>query len=594
MKLKLVEDAEREEEESEQAALVLSLLKENERLQTELTAQRRNNELFMSVFNSLPDGLMIADKERAIRISNPGVTSLFGYRTEELVGQKTAMLYESLEEFEARGKERFNLSAKEQLAPYQVQYRRKSGEVFTGETIGTPLRDSRGDLLGYLGAIRDVTQREQSHKEVAANESLLHLIANSLPELVNYLSADGTLKFVNRTAEAWYNSTREELIGLSYKEVLGLETAIKIEPWISQALRGEKVRRHAEVTYPDGVTRYVEISYVPDIDDDGDVHGLVALVIDVTGRRRIEEELKASEGRLNDAINAIPDGFAYYDKDDRLRVFNEQYRSIYTKSAHLMTPGVTFEEVIRGGVACGQYPEAVDREEAWVEKRLEAHQNPGDPIEQRLEDGRWLRIEERKTKDGGTVGIRVDITEVKRREHELERLSTTDALTGLSNRRAFMDRIAQEHERVRRYGGLMGVLLIDVDHFKTINDTFGHLTGDVVLKELAEVLSEVLRTPDVVCRYGGEEFAAFLPETSMGGAFSTAERLREAVEGHQFCSGNPTIDVTVSIGVTQTDERDKRYEKALNRADQALYKAKEAGRNRVVVAPPEEMAPAAD
>ena len=140
----------------------------------------------------------------------------------------------------------------------------------------------------------------------------------------------------------------------------------------------------------------------------------------------------------------------------------------------------------------------------------------------------------------------------------------------------------------------MSVLLIDVDHFKHINDTFGHLTGDVVLKELAEILSEVLRTPDVVCRYGGEEFAAFLPETSMGGAFSTAERLRAAVEGHQFCSGNPTIDVTVSIGVTQTDQRDKRYEKALNRADQALYKAKESGRNRVVVAPPEDLAPAAE
>ena len=588
MKLKLVEDDERQEG-LEQAPLVRSLLKENERLQTELNAQRRNIELFMSVFNSLPDGLAIADKERAIRLSNPGLSDLFGYRTEEFVGQKTAMLYESLEEYEARGKERFNMTAAEQLVPYTVQYRRKSGEVFTGETIGTPLRDSRGELLGYLGAIRDVTQREESHMEVAANESLLNLIANSLPELVNYLSADGTLRYVNQTAETWYDRKREDLIGSSIADVFGPETLQKIEPWIKEALRGEKVRRRSEVTYPDGVTRHVEISYVPDIDEEGQVHGLVALVIDVSGRRRIEEELKASEGRLNDAISAMPDGFAYYDADDRLRVFNEQYRSIYTKSAHLMNAGATFEEIIRGGVACGQYPEAMDREETWIQKRLEVHRNPGDPIEQRLDDGRWLRIEERKTKDGGTVGIRVDITEAKKREHELERLSTTDALTGLSNRRAFMDRIAQEHERVRRYGGVISVLLIDVDHFKRINDTFGHLTGDVVLKELADILSDVLRTPDVVCRYGGEEFAAFLPETSMGGAFTTAERLRTAVEQHQFCSGNPSIDVTVSIGLTQTDERDKRYEKALNRADQALYQAKETGRNRVVVSPPDDL-----
>ncbi|MEM7296607.1 MAG: PAS domain S-box protein, partial [Pseudomonadota bacterium] len=507
MSLRLVEESD-EDVSDPQDRLVRSLLKENERLQSELNAQRRNVELFMSVFNCLPDGLAIADRERVMRLTNPGLSTLFGCRTEELIGQKTSMLYENLEEFKAQGKARFNLTAQEQLAPYQVRYRRKNGEVFTGETIGTPLRDSRGNLLGYLGAIRDVTQREQSHKEVAANESLLNLIANSLPELVNYVCADRTLRFVNQTAETWYNKSRQELIGQRFEDALGPEGTRTVEPWIKKALKGEKVRKRAEVPYPDGVTRHVEISYVPDIDDEGQVHGFVALVIDYSARKKIEEELKASETRLTDAISAMPDGFAYFDKDDRLQVFNEQYRALYAKSAHLMEKGTTFEEIIRGGVACGQYFEAIDREEAWIERRLEAHRNPQEPLEQRLDDGRWLRIEERKTKDGGTVGIRVDITEAKRREHELERLSVTDALTGLANRRAFMDRLAQEHERICRYGGVMSVLLIDVDHFKSINDTFGHLTGDVVLKELAAILSEELRYPDVVCRYGGEEFAA--------------------------------------------------------------------------------------
>lgn len=586
MSLRLVEESE-EDVSDPQDRLVRSLLKENERLQSELNAQRRNVELFMSVFNCLPDGLAIADRERVMRLTNPGLSTLFGCRTEELIGQKTSMLYENLEEFKAQGKARFNLTAQEQLAPYQVRYRRKNGEVFTGETIGTPLRDSRGNLLGYLGAIRDVTQREKSHEEVAANESLLNLIANSLPELVNYVAADHTLRFVNRTAETWYNKSREELIGQRFEDILGPAGTRTVEPWIKKALKGEKVRKRAEVPYPDGITRHVEISYSPDIDNEGQVLGFVALVIDYSARKKIEEELKASETRLTDAISAMPDGFAYFDQDDRLQVFNEQYRALYTKSAHLMEKGTTFEEIIRGGVACGQYFEAIDREEAWIESRLEAHRNPQEPLEQRLDDGRWLRIEERKTRDGGTVGIRVDITEAKRREHELERLSVTDALTGLANRRAFMDRLAQEHERICRYGGVMSVLLIDVDHFKSINDTFGHLTGDVVLKELAAILSEELRYPDVVCRYGGEEFAAFLPETSMGGAFSSAERVRNAVQAYQFCSGNPAIQVTVSIGVTQSDHRDTRYEAALVRADHALYDAKEAGRNQVVVSPPE-------
>ncbi len=587
MSLTLVDDS-KDEPSVGSDPLVVSLLRENERLQNELNAERRNVELFMSVFNSLPDGLAIADRERAMRVTNPGLSQLFGYRKDEMIGQKTAMLYESVEEYTAQGKSRFNMTAEEQLAPYQIRYRRKNGEVFDGETIGTPLRDSRGELLGYLGAIRDVTEREQHHSKTAANESLLNLITNSLPELVNYVSADRTLRFVNATAEAWYNCSSDELIGKRFEDILDPKAIETIEPWITRALKGDKVRKRAEITYPDGVTRHVQISYVPDIDEDDEVKGFVALVIDFSKRRAIEQELKASESRLNDAISAIPDGFAYFDEDDRLQLFNEQYRAIYTKSAHLMVKGASFEEIIRGGVSSGQYVEALDREEDWIAKRLAAHNNPGDPIEQRLDDGRWLRIEERKTKDGGTVGIRVDITEAKRREQELERLSVTDALTGLANRRSFMDRTAQEHERVCRYGSVMSVLLIDVDHFKRINDTFGHLTGDVVLKELAEILTEHLRLPDVVCRYGGEEFAAFLPETSMGGAFTTAERVRDAVENHKFCSGNPDIQVTVSIGVTQSDQRDKRYEAALVRADSALYRAKEAGRNQVVVAPPED------
>lgn len=567
--------------------LVASLLQENERLQAQLNAQNRNIELFQSIFRSLPDSLAIADQDRVIQTANPGLSTLFGYGLEEVVGHKTAMLYESEEEFKIQGRARFNLSAEEQLAPYQVRYRKKDGSIFIGETIGTPLRDSRGNLLGYLGAIRDVTEREKTHLKLTANESLLNLITNSLPELVIYVSEDRTLKFVNSTAEAWYCRPREHLIGQRLEDILGPEASETIAPWMDSALKGVKVKKRAHITYPDGVPRAVDVSYVPDINQFGRVTGFVALVVDVTHQQKIEQKLKDSETRLMDAITAMPDGFAYYDEDDRLQVFNEQYRSIYTKCAEAIVRGNTFEEVIRTGVQNGQYEEAIGNEEEWIAKQLEAHKNPGEPIEQCLDDGRWLRIEERKTRDGGTVGIRVDITEAKRRELELERLSVTDALTALSNRRAFLDRIAQEHERICRYGGVMSVLLIDVDHFKRINDTHGHLTGDIVLKELAAVLGHELRDPDVVCRYGGEEFAAFLPETSMGGGFSTAERVREAVENRVFCSGNPVVDVTVSIGVTQCDDRDRRYENALIRADKALYEAKEAGRNRVMIAPPE-------
>ena len=565
--------------------LVLALLRENERLQDEINAQRRRIALFRSVFDCLPDALVIADRDRTMQSANPGMTKVFGYTPDELTGKKTAVLYESLAEFERQGGARFNLSAEEQLAPYHVRYRRKTGEVFTGETIGTPLRDAAGNLLGFLGAIRDVTDREQAHSELSESERLLSLVAGSLPGLVVYIDADLVFRFVNARAEEWYARPRDQLIGRRCEEVLGAEASQAVSGAFEKVLSGENVRERLYMPYPDGVTRAVELAYVPDVAADGTVLGFVALVIDIAEQRRIEEELDAARTRFSDAISAIPDGFAYYDRDDRLRIFNEQYRTFYSRSADLMVPGASFEEIIRGGVARGQYQEAIGREEEWIAQRLAAHRNPGGPIEQQLDDGRWLRIEERRTLDGGTVGVRIDITEAKQREMQLERLAVTDPLTGISNRRSFLDRLQREHEAICRDGGVMALLLIDVDHFKRINDNYGHAVGDQVLRQLATTISDELRGQDAVCRYGGEEFSVFLSETSIGGAHSTAERIRLAVERARFSFNKQDVRMTVSIGGTQCDSRDQRYEDALVRADRALYRAKDSGRNQVMIEP---------
>ena len=388
---------------------------------------------------------------------------------------------------------------------------------------------------------------------------------------------------MNATAERWYARPREELVGKHVWSVFTEEARTIVSPWIDRALAGETIRERALFAYPDGNRRHVELAYVPDIDKEGAVCGIVALVVDITKQMETEAQLEDSRLMLFDAISAIPDGFAYYDSEDRLQIFNQKYLDIYSRTSDLIEVGKTFEEIIRGGVERGEYSEAMGREEEWIQNRLAAHNNPGRPIEQQLENGRWLRIEERKTRDGGTVGIRIDITEAKEREIKLEEMTVTDALTGISNRRYFIERVQQEYEKIARYAGIMSVLLVDADHFKQINDTHGHSAGDQVLRELAEIFSSQLRAPDVVSRYGGEEFAIFLTETSLGGAYSIANRIREAVESHAFSHEGKTIPVTVSIGCSQSDKRDGRYEDIIERADRALYKAKEAGRNQVII-----------
>jgi len=166
------------------------------------------------------------------------------------------------------------------------------------------------------------------------------------------------------------------------------------------------------------------------------------------------------------------------------------------------------------------------------------------------------------------------------RTAEDRRQAMYDLLTGLFNRRAFDDLMHRELSLRDRHGHALSMVMIDLDHFKAVNDTYGHHAGDVVLRDLADILREVCRPSDLPCRWGGEEFACLLPQTDLENALKVAERLRAAIEVHDF----PGVGkVTASLGISQA-ALDENEESFCKRADEALYKAKEGGRNRVEAA----------
>ncbi len=165
---------------------------------------------------------------------------------------------------------------------------------------------------------------------------------------------------------------------------------------------------------------------------------------------------------------------------------------------------------------------------------------------------------------------------------EMKQHADLDGLTLVNNRRHFDSRIKEEMERHARYGHPISLLMLDIDHFKSINDTYGHQAGDTVLKELAALLRTTLRTTDYVARYGGEEFALILPHTPEEQAATLAERLREKVAGYKFMHDTTIIPVTVSIGLSARDQdKETEAESIIHDADKALYQAKGTGRNRV-------------
>ena len=173
----------------------------------------------------------------------------------------------------------------------------------------------------------------------------------------------------------------------------------------------------------------------------------------------------------------------------------------------------------------------------------------------------------------------LDITQRKRAEEEIYLLATTDSLTGIANRREFSAILARELGRARRYGVPLSLVMYDLDHFKRVNDTFGHDVGDYVLQAVTGLVKENVRANDVVARWGGEEFMVLMPQTDVQAAKSAAEKLRLAIAGYSF---DKIGKLTVSFGVAALEPQDD-LNSLLKRVDDALYRAKEQGRNRVEI-----------
>jgi len=165
---------------------------------------------------------------------------------------------------------------------------------------------------------------------------------------------------------------------------------------------------------------------------------------------------------------------------------------------------------------------------------------------------------------------------------EIYRLTTVDGLTQIFNKRYFMENIERELSRSQRYGRSLSLIIFDIDHFKNINDTYGHLAGDHVLKRLAAAVQENIRREDFLARYGGEEFAIILPEIDHANALVMAEKVRGLIEAQKFVFENTPIPTTISLGVASTGDEAIDSMELIREADQCLYRAKKAGRNKVV------------
>lgn len=308
------------------------------------------------------------------------------------------------------------------------------------------------------------------------------------------------------------------------------------------------------------------------------------MLIMIGKRQRLAEEaLLKSENRFRNALEHAAIGMALVSPDGKFVQVNHAFCDIV---------GYKQEELLNLTLETITHPDDVAMDHTHI-KEMEAGKIRSYEIEKRYvrKDGRivWVQNTVSISRDA-TEGQRKiiqqvqDITLRKELAQQLEHEARTDFLTGLSNRRHFLELATQELIRVRRYRSPLTLAMLDLDHFKTINDTYGHEVGDKVLIELAELCRRTLREPDVMGRIGGEEFAILLPQTTSAQAYEIAERLRAAISATSIPieRGLP-VRFTVSVGITSFVSSDTNIDMLLSRADKALYAAKREGRNRVII-----------
>jgi len=398
-------------------------------------------------------------------------------------------------------------------------------------------------------------------------------IISATPDHISLLDRDGAYRLVNDSYLQLLGLERDDILGRTSADLVGEEYYRNVTlPNLEKAFRGETRATAEWIDLPRVGPRYYLLTYHPVFDEDGSISYVALNARDMTELQQAQKERqRIFEMSLDMLCIAGLDGY--------LKELNPAWTRVlgWSQEELKASPWIDFvhpddvQATLEAGAVLGRGEPVVDFINRYRAKSGEYRSLS------------WTSLVDPATKNIYCV-VR-DVTERMQLEEELRLLTVTDPLTGAGNRRLFMRRADEELERSLRYGDSLSLLMFDLDLFKLVNDKYGHSVGDEALKALVRECRKHLRNTDILCRMGGEEFAALLIKANQDAAIATAERIRESVERMAVRDGDKEVRVTVSIGVSAIKSSDDSVDALLRRADKALYEAKGAGRNRVVAAP---------
>ncbi|MUM77122.1 PAS domain S-box protein [Pseudodesulfovibrio sp. F-1] len=549
---------------------------------TDITEQRAaeqalaQKELWLrSTFVSLGEAVFILTPDARILDANPAARNMFQMTEEELEGASVAILHTGRDSF--REFERRVLAGLEAQGQTHLEYvmRRKDGSEFPTENSVSRILGDDGSELGTVSVVRDISNRKEAEQRIKRSEEKFRRIFETIEDGYIVTDMDGTVRMVNPATCALLGYSESELVGRSMgghyvddneraRFILALEA--------TGSARGHQLTARRK----DGTQIIVEASANLVHDESGRPVGKEGTFRDITKRIEADRQLHEREKqyralfennhavmllmdpRTGRIVDANPAAVLFYGHPA------ETLRAMSLSDINAQDEKAIFKEMVDSRRERRPYFIHRHRLANGEERDVEVYSGPI------MVQGNQL-----------IYSVVHDITERARLEREMKRLATTDALTGAGNRHEFFRLAEQELRRARRYGHALSVIMLDIDYFKSINDTHGHQTGDAVLKALSALVRASLRDTDIFGRLGGEEFAIVLPETDLENGRRVAQRLREDLAGLTVRLRDKAVNFTVSIGIAALKNKDRVIEDTVNRADEALYRAKRMGRNRV-------------
>ncbi len=528
--------------------------------------------------------IISTDTEGTIRLFSSGAESLLGYTADDVVGHHDPGLFHDPDEVSVVAAE---LGVEPGFAVFtELAHRQEGSRVWTYIRVDggrlfvrlavTELVGPDGTVTGYLGVAIDATASVEAEQALTASEARWRVLLDHLPDLtVVMVDQDLTIAAVSG-AGAVTQGLRDSA-GLNLSEVSTPENMVVLSDLVTRAIAGEDVSAELERSTT-GDEHELRVTPLPQ--EDGRPRALI-VARNISQDRSRERAIILARDRAERLFTDAPHGVAVLTGTGHIVQVNAALTTMTGRSAaeligttlgSLSFPG---DHHIPGHLA-DAFEHRGDRVEVeWT--MVSAH---GDAVHVVVSSRVLPGLD---GADDIVLANIVDVSERRRFERRLAHLADHDALTGLVNRRRFHDELQRHLERCERYGPVGAVLLLDLDHFKEVNDTLGHQAGDELIVSAATLLRNGVRSTDVVARLGGDEFAILLTEGDLASASRVAASIVQRIDAYTRTLDRPRRRVTASIGVVTMKAAREHGEDVLALADMTMYDAKDAGRNRFAV-----------